>query len=88
MLYAGLTAAVAMHVVDGVGILYSVYVKGGRWRAWWPTRRTRQIIAGVGVVLPVLTGLVALAREPILTFPSMVTRYEAAFRQLALYRVL
>ncbi|KAL1695827.1 hypothetical protein GGG16DRAFT_44601 [Schizophyllum commune] len=88
VLYAGLTAAVAMHVVDGVGILYSVYVKGGRWRVWWPTRRTRQIIAGVGVVLPVLTGLVALAREPILTFPSMVTRYEAAFRQLALYRVL
>ncbi|KAL1746734.1 hypothetical protein HDZ31DRAFT_33601 [Schizophyllum fasciatum] len=87
-LYAGLTAAVVMHAVDGAGILYSVYVKGGRWRAWWPARRTRQIVAAFGVVLPVLTGLACLAREPVMTLSSTVARYEAAFRQLWLYRVM
>ncbi|TRM66832.1 hypothetical protein BD626DRAFT_396909 [Schizophyllum amplum] len=86
VLYSGLITAVALHVVDGMGILYNVYVRGGRWRGWWPARRKRQIIAGLALVMPVLTGLVFLAREPVMAFPSTVARYEAAFKELILFQ--
>jgi hypothetical protein len=48
--------------------------------------QARFALAGAAVV-PVLTGLVVLAREPLYAFVSMAARYRAALTQCIVYRL-
>ncbi|KAN0141227.1 hypothetical protein V8E53_000983 [Lactarius tabidus] len=82
ILYSVLVLGVALHAADGIGII---------WSAWVPSwgllgRRARRAFAGAAI-LPVLTGLVVLAREPLYAFVSMAARYQAALTQCIVYRL-
>jgi len=85
-LYATLVLGVALHAAEGVHVMWSVWAPGaeGRWKAL--RRRTRRVLAGVSV-LPVLSGLYVLSREPLLAFVSMAERYRAAFVHSIVYRI-
>ncbi|KAF5386852.1 hypothetical protein D9615_001980 [Tricholomella constricta] len=81
-LYTGLVCSVALHMADGTALIWSTYFRrqgrkqaGGKGGKWY-NRRTKVL---AGVVLPVLAGLYAVSKEPLLLFSSMARRYEAVF---------
>ena len=82
MLYSVLVLGVALHAADGIGIIWSTWARDLKL----PGRKARRALAGVAVV-PVLTGLVVLAREPLYAFASMEARYRAALTQSIVYRL-
>ena len=82
VLYSVLVLGVALHAADGIGIIWSTWTPGLRL----PGRRARRALAGAAVV-PVLTGLAFLAREPLYAFVSMAARYRAALTQSLVYRL-
>jgi hypothetical protein len=82
VLYSVLVLGVALHAADGIGIIWSTWFSNLRL----PGRRARRALAGVAVV-PVLTGLVVLAREPLYALVSMAARYRAALTQSIVYRL-
>lgn len=82
VLYSVLVLGVALHAADGIGIIWSTWVPDLRL----PGRRARRVLAGIAVV-PVLTGLVVLAGEPLYAFVSMAARYRAALTQSIVYRL-
>ncbi|KAI0263761.1 hypothetical protein BC834DRAFT_827096 [Gloeopeniophorella convolvens] len=82
MLYSVLALGVALHAADGIKIMWSTWAPNLKL----PERRTRRALAAAGV-LPVLTGLVVLAREPLLAFASTVERYHAALKHSFVYRL-
>ncbi|KAG7453132.1 uncharacterized protein BT62DRAFT_880411 [Guyanagaster necrorhizus] len=89
LLYGGLVVCVVLHVADGVGVMWNVYLAGGSWgrRMKRSVRRYRRAGLVVGVALPVLSGLVVLVREPIFAFASTVKRFEAVFLMSWVYRL-
>ena len=82
VLYSVLVLGVALHAADGIGIIWSTWAPG----CMLPGRRARRIFAGAAVI-PVLTGLVVLTREPLYAFVSMAARYQAALTQCIVYRL-
>jgi hypothetical protein len=85
-LYAGLVGCVALHGIAGAKII---------WQTWFgnavTTRQKRrngsQVATASGVVAPVLLGIFALSREPLMAFQSTIARFEAVFQQSWLYRI-
>ncbi|KAI9433893.1 hypothetical protein H4582DRAFT_1983184 [Lactarius indigo] len=69
-------------VLDGIGIIWSTWSPGLKL----PGRRARRALAGAAIV-PVLTGLAIIAREPLYAFASMAVRYQAALTQSIVYRL-
>ncbi|KAF8968292.1 hypothetical protein BDZ97DRAFT_1655286 [Flammula alnicola] len=89
LLYAGLVLSTTLHAVDGMTILWNTYVADadGDWQ-WKRSARQGRIVLGLGAVaVPVLTGLYALAREPLMTFASLASRYRAVFLTSFVYRL-
>lgn len=84
-LYVALVLAVALHAADGVGVLWSTWVRQQQTKKL-PGRRARRALAGAAV-LPVLTGLAIVAREPLFAFASMAERYRAALTHSFVYRL-
>ena len=82
-LYVALVLGVALHAADGVGVLWSTWVPQVKKL---PGRRARRVLAGAAV-LPVLTGLAIIAREPLFAFASMAGRYQAALTRSFVYRL-
>ncbi|KAI9437795.1 hypothetical protein BJY52DRAFT_577066 [Lactarius psammicola] len=82
VLYTILVLGVALHAADGVGVIWSTRARGLKL----PGRKARRALAGIAMV-PVLTGLAVLAREPLYTFASMGARYRAALTQSIVYRL-
>ncbi|CAA7265295.1 unnamed protein product [Cyclocybe aegerita] len=91
LLYGGLVFFSIMHVVDGGALVRAAWVQEGRIFASFLkkqySRRKRLALALGGVVLPVMTGVYALANEPSMTFASMTTRYLSVFRSSFAYRL-
>ena len=85
-LYVALVLAVALHAADGVGVLWSTWVRRQTKTKKLPGRRARRALAGAAV-LPVLTGLAIVAREPLFAFASMPERYRAALTHSFVYRL-
>lgn len=82
LLYGALTAAVAIHMSEGTQIILRRTVKGAKTLS----KRGRRILASA-IVLPVLSGLLAVWREPIMTFSTTALRYQAAFEKHPFYRM-
>jgi len=82
VLYFALVLGLALHTADGIGIIWSTWAPSVKL----PGRRARRALAGAAVV-PVLTGLAVLAREPLYAFGSMAARYQAALTQSIFYRL-
>lgn len=83
-LYAGLTLCVAWHAAEGLQIVWNTWyaTKAGVWK----DNAARRAITVLISVLPVLTGVLAISREPLMIFSYVAGRYEAAFRRLVLFR--
>lgn len=79
-LYTGLVVSVLVHAVEGANILRTTWL-GARLPS-----RTRKLIAGAAA-LPVVLGLWALSREPLMALSSTVERYSACFTTLWVYRL-
>jgi hypothetical protein len=87
VLYGALVLGVALHAADGVGVLWSMWTPKLKAKMMeLPGRRARRALAGAAV-LPVLTGLAVVAREPLFAFASTMERYRAALTQSFVYRV-
>src|SRR5216683_283200 len=80
VLYGALVLGVALHAADGVGVLWSTWAPKLKGKMELPGRRARRALAGAAV-LPVLTGLAVVAREPLFAFASTMERYRAALTQ-------
>lgn len=89
LLYGGLVVLTTAHVVDGMALIWNTWLKdwlsGSRLTA---LKRDRRMFIGLAcVALPVLTGLYALAKEPLLTFGDMASRYKAVFLTSWVYQI-
>ncbi|KAH8991575.1 hypothetical protein EDB92DRAFT_1798155 [Lactarius akahatsu] len=82
VLYSVLVLGVALHAADGIGIIWSTWSPGLKL----PGRKARRALTGAAIV-PVLTGLAVIAREPLYAFASMAARYQAALTQSIVYRL-
>ncbi|KAJ7577538.1 hypothetical protein C8J56DRAFT_869751 [Mycena floridula] len=87
ILYGALVGAVAVHAVDGMTIIWNANLaeRFGRWKQ--ASRNARIGAAFAGVVLPVLGGLYTLSREPMMSFASMTSRFDAVFVSSWIYRI-
>lgn len=74
LLYVGLIACVALHMIDGTNIILR-------------SRKRRSTITFAGLVLPVLTGLYVVSQEPLRVFSDVAKRFEAVFRSARIYFV-
>lgn len=84
-LYAGLTIAVVWHAAEGSRIIWNTWLAGKA--GIWKKNATRHTATVLAAVVPVLTGVLAISKEPLMLFSSTAERYEAAFRQHFLFRV-
>lgn len=82
ILYGGLVASVMLHAVEGAQVIQASRFPSWKFRI---RPRTRKIVAGAAAV-PILAGLWMLSREPLMVFPSLTERYEAAFAWCWVYR--
>ncbi|PPQ82357.1 hypothetical protein CVT25_008318 [Psilocybe cyanescens] len=92
VLYGGLVLSTTLHLVDGMTIIWNSWLKdslsSSRLASWRREVRPRRILLALGcLALPVLTGLYALFKEPMMTFTSMAKRYEAVYLASLIYRI-
>ncbi|VDC02480.1 unnamed protein product [Peniophora sp. CBMAI 1063] len=81
IVYSALAATIVVHMTEGMPILLRRAVKGAKTLS----KRGRRLMAGA-IVLPVLSGLLVMAREPLMTFPSTALRYQATFAKHPLFQ--
>ncbi|KAF8061679.1 hypothetical protein FPV67DRAFT_1704548 [Lyophyllum atratum] len=83
-LYAGLVCSVGLHLADGTAVIWNTSADvGGPVEARFK-RRAKVVL---GLVLPVLTGLYFISKEPLMIFSSTARRFEAVFRSSWIYRL-
>ena len=85
-LYAGLVGCVVLHGVAGLKIIWQTWT-GNTGATRRKARRANTVAAASGIVAPVVLGIFALSREPLMTFPSTVARFEAVFQRSWIYRI-
>lgn len=83
-LYAGLVGSVALHAADGTALVWNTWFGGG-WSKL--SRKTRRSVLVCGVVVPVVLGLVAIAREPPMVMSFLESRYHAAYTQSSIFQM-
>ncbi|KAI1791507.1 hypothetical protein LXA43DRAFT_972989 [Ganoderma leucocontextum] len=81
--YIGLTAAVAWHAAEGMGIIWNTWLRPTLGAGQTRKQRTLGALAGV---LPVATGLFFMWKEPLMVFSSHAARFHAALTQSVLFR--
>ncbi|KAL0947514.1 hypothetical protein HGRIS_013613 [Hohenbuehelia grisea] len=89
-LYAGLLICFGMHVVDGTTLLaqsWSPEFSRPGTESRRSARNTKIAIIFTLGVLPVLSGMWWIAKEPTLVLSSLARRYEAVFAQSFIYRL-
>ncbi len=84
VLYAALALGVALHAADGLGIICTTWVPRAKMKL--AGRRARRALA-CAAVLPILTGLAVIAREPIYAFSFTVAQYRASLAHSFVYRL-
>jgi len=86
-LYVGLVGCVALHAAEGMHVIATTRFKDAL--RWWKgsSRNYRIGFAIGGLVLPVLSGVFVLSREPLMALASLSQRFEASFKRLFLYRM-
>ncbi|KAJ7220171.1 hypothetical protein GGX14DRAFT_585889 [Mycena pura] len=84
--YGGLVVCVVLHTVDGQRLLFNTYFGETLGRVNTAARKRFRAI-GIGLLaLPVLSGIFMMSKEPLMTFPSTVERFQACFAQAPWYR--
>lgn len=83
--YIALTTAVASHAAEGATIIWNTWLRDafGAWRS----SAKKRVVMTVITITPVLTGVLAMAREPPMILTSTAIRYQAALRKLFYYRL-
>jgi hypothetical protein len=78
-LYAGLVVCVGLHATDGVYLICNKWL--GDVPSWWKRRskRYRRGVTVAGLILPVLSGLFVLSKEPLMIFSFKAKRFKAVF---------
>lgn len=103
MIYSGLVGAGAVHVIEGMRVIYNTWVAPRRreqvagkedeknavrsTHAISHLPKLRIMFALLGIATPVLAGLYVISSEPAYTFASLVERYSAAFEQSFVFRI-
>ncbi|PFH53581.1 hypothetical protein AMATHDRAFT_137515 [Amanita thiersii Skay4041] len=94
VLYGGLVSCVILHALSGVNVIWRTWFNGDNAKnrdkkVEIRVKRTRgkQVVAFTGVTAPVLLGIYALSREPMMAFVSTGRRFEAVFQKLWIYRL-
>lgn len=84
-LYAGLTVCVAWHAAEGMQIIWNTWLRGsfGGWKSSWGKR----LATVAAVVVPTLSGLYVVFREPLMAFTSSLARYEGAFTKSFVFKL-
>lgn len=85
LLYGALVLGVAWHAAEGAQIVWNTYLRG-RLGGWKASVRSRAVGAAL-VALPVLSGVWAMWREPLMALTSNVARYQAAYTKSWIFRV-
>jgi hypothetical protein len=85
ILYTGLVSLVALHAAQGASTIWNSWLHSyvGRKRR---SGGNKFIVMG-GIIASVLSGLYILSREPLMTFPSVAARFQAALAQSWVYRL-
>ncbi|TFK69654.1 hypothetical protein BDN72DRAFT_596050 [Pluteus cervinus] len=93
-LYGGLVAFSVLHAVGGSDVIWKTWKnKTGLSRVKdlvnriKINRRWKSRLALITIVIPTLTGLYAIAKEPVVVLSSNLQRYEAVFRHFLVYRL-
>jgi hypothetical protein len=91
VLYGALVLGIVLHAADGLAVLWSTWAPRSKLKPQLlllrpSARRARRALAGAAV-LPVLTGLVIVAGEPLFAFASAMERYRAALGHSFVYRL-
>ncbi|TFK45628.1 hypothetical protein OE88DRAFT_1715324 [Heliocybe sulcata] len=85
LLYTGLVICTALHAAEGSSLVMSTFFANSfdrkRWRA-----RTRRTVAALSTI-PVLTGVLSMATEPLMTFSSLALRYHESFTKSYIFRL-
>ncbi|KAK0210129.1 hypothetical protein DFS33DRAFT_1290832 [Desarmillaria ectypa] len=87
LLYGALVTCVTLHMADGMGIIWNAYLAQSWGRMKQSLRKYRRGGLVAGVALPVLSGLIVIAREPIFAFASAAKRFQAVFLMSWIYRL-
>lgn len=83
-LYIGLTTCVAWHAAAGTNIIWSTWLRP--YLGTGPSLKTRVVQSSLAIV-PVLSGLYFMSREPLLAFSSLVERFQSALSMSFMYRI-
>jgi hypothetical protein len=78
--YALLVGFTLFHLAEGINVLQLA----NRLRGM--SKRTRRLVAGAAV-LPVISGLLIMAREPLLVFGPLAGRYRGVFERIPIFWV-
>lgn len=85
LFYAGLVGCVVLHAGDGLNIIRNIWFKDVL--GWLKgDRGKRRFTAVGGIILPVLSGVYMLSREPLTTFAPLASRFKAAFTRSFVYQ--
>ena len=82
--YISIIGSVALHAADGTTLIWNTWFKNGWGKL---SRKTCRVIAIGGIVVPVLSGLVVMVREPLLIMSFLANRYRATYMQSFVFRV-
>lgn len=82
LLYIGLVGCVALHSVEGIGIITTTQF--GKALVPKSKRKLASLLAGI----PALVGLFFISRETIWALTSSIEGYVAAFSKSVVYRIL
>jgi len=84
--YVSIVGSVALHIADGTALIWNTWFK--KSNGWGKlSRKTRRVISFGGIVVPVLSGLVVMVREPPFIMSFLASRFRAAFMQSFVFRV-
>jgi len=84
--YVSLIGSVALHIADGTALIWNTWFKNNH--GWGRlSRKTRRVISIAGIVVPVVSGLVVMAKEPPFIMSFLANRYRATYMQSFVFRV-
>ncbi|KAH8100262.1 hypothetical protein BXZ70DRAFT_893686 [Cristinia sonorae] len=84
-LYTGLTLCVAWHAAEGARVIWNT-----SWREYgggWKVSTKRRVVGATLAMLPVLSGVFFISREPVYAFSTLSSRFQHALSQSFFYRL-
>jgi len=91
LLYGGLASCVILHGLTGAKIIWQTWFGGTRRNG--DRGKDRKIFnftpvaAASSILVPVLVGIYRVSQEPLMALSPTITRFEAVFKKLWLYRI-